>query len=169
MQILDVGCGTGSLLRQIKTREKSWIVRGVDPDENMIARAAKNSRAQNIDVLLDVGFGHDLPYRNAQFECVVSTLTFHHLDLAKKLATAREIRRVLRPGGYFLLADVGKPRNLWMRLAFLLVRCFDGFEATSPHGSGKIQAILEKSGFGQVEKMEEFDTCFGTMSVLKAS
>jgi SAM-dependent methyltransferase len=79
-QVLNVGCGTGLLLRQLAERlPEAAQLTGVDAAER-------------------------LPFENASFDLVVSTTSFDHwTDQAAGLA---ECRRVLAPGGYFVLADL---------------------------------------------------------------
>ncbi len=97
--IIDVGCGTGRLLKAASARWPEAKVYGVDPAENMVARAAQlNPRA-----IFQRGTAEALPFPDSTADLVVSSLSFHHwADQARGI---REIARVLRPGGWFCLAD----------------------------------------------------------------
>ncbi len=55
-----------------------------------------------------------------------STLALHHLTAGERAAAAREVLRVLRPGGGFHVADFGRPQNALMRALSCTVRWFDG-------------------------------------------
>lgn len=106
--VLDVGCGTGTLAIVAKRRVGSaGRVDGIDPSPAMIARAtAKASRAR-ADVSFRTAVAESLPYADGEFDVVLSTLMMHHLPRAAREACAREIRRVLKPGGHALVVDFG--------------------------------------------------------------
>jgi ubiquinone/menaquinone biosynthesis C-methylase UbiE len=101
--VLDVGCGTGALLRELAERLPGAVeLTGVDPAPAMIdaARAALRDRS---NVQLEVAFAERLPFPDARFDLVVSTVSFHHwADQADGLG---EVGRVLQPEGRFVLAD----------------------------------------------------------------
>ncbi|MGV9993894.1 class I SAM-dependent methyltransferase [Streptomyces sp. NPDC003374] len=102
---LDVGCGTGNLLRAVGRRHPGVDLVGLDPDPVALARAARKARRAGLTVRLDRGFAQELPYGTGSFDRVFSSLMFHHLDSASKDALLAEVRRVLRPGGLLVLAD----------------------------------------------------------------
>lgn len=101
--LLDVGCATGRLLRQVRARWPHTQLIGVDPSADMIAVA----RHLTPDATLFVGTAEALPLSDASVAVVVSTASFHHWR--DEQAGLREVARVLRPGGRFLLADPALP------------------------------------------------------------
>jgi ubiquinone/menaquinone biosynthesis C-methylase UbiE len=101
-RVLDVGCGTGNLLRSIGRRHPDVERAGLDPDPAMLARAR---RKLGPGVRLDRGFAQELPHPDGSFDRVFSSLMLHHLDTATKDALLAEVRRVLRPDGLLVLAD----------------------------------------------------------------
>jgi ubiquinone/menaquinone biosynthesis C-methylase UbiE len=102
-RVLDIGCGTGNLLRALDRDHPGLDLAGIDPDRRALRRAGRKVRGAR----LDQGSAASLPYPDASLDLVLSTLMFHHLDGATKQATLAEVRRVLRPGGSLLLADFG--------------------------------------------------------------
>ena len=105
-RVLEVGCGTGSLLMSIKRTEPHVDVTGLDPDPKALERARRKAEAAAIAIRLDRGFSDALPYADASFDRVFSCFMFHHLNgPEEKVQTLREIRRVLRPGGRLHLLD----------------------------------------------------------------
>lgn len=104
-QVLDVGCGTGNLLRTIGEQHPRAELAGLDPDPKALARAGRKLRRAGLDVRLDRGFAQELPYADNSFDRVFSSLMLHHLDSTSKDALIAEVRRVLRPDGLLVLAD----------------------------------------------------------------
>ncbi|HEX6354099.1 class I SAM-dependent methyltransferase [Actinophytocola sp.] len=104
-RVLDVGCGTGNLLRATGKRHRGVELVGLDPDPKALARAGRKARRAGVRVRLDLGFAQELPYPDSSFDRVFSSLMLHHLDTAAKDALLAEVRRVLRPDGLLVLAD----------------------------------------------------------------
>ncbi|SDJ10071.1 Methyltransferase domain-containing protein [Lentzea albidocapillata subsp. violacea] len=104
-RVLDVGCGTGNLLRTTGKRHRDVELFGVDPDLKMLARAERKLRRAGLRARLDKGFAQELAFPDASFDAVFSSLMLHHLDTASKDEMLAEVRRVLRPGGVLVLAD----------------------------------------------------------------
>ncbi|TDV48856.1 methyltransferase family protein [Actinophytocola oryzae] len=104
-RVLDVGCGTGNLLRTTGKLHREVDLVGLDPDQKALARARRKARRAGLTMRLDHGFAQELPYPDASFDRVFSSLMLHHLDTASKDALLGEVRRVLRPDGLLVLAD----------------------------------------------------------------
>ncbi|HEX9938588.1 MAG TPA: class I SAM-dependent methyltransferase [Longimicrobium sp.] len=108
-RVLDVGCGTGSLLVLLKTLQPGADVVGLDPDPGALAIARRKAERAGFSFQLDQGFADALPYPDASFDRVLSSLMYHHLPGAQKEGMLREVRRVLKPGGTFHLLDFAGP------------------------------------------------------------
>jgi ubiquinone/menaquinone biosynthesis C-methylase UbiE len=108
--VLDVGCGTGTLAIAAKERVgPSGVVHAVDASPEMIARAVKKGRRRGVDVTFRNAVVEALPYPDRHFDVVLSTLMLHHLPRKARQQCAREIARVLKPGGRVLVVDFGAP------------------------------------------------------------
>jgi ubiquinone/menaquinone biosynthesis C-methylase UbiE len=106
--VLDIGCGTGSLAIAAKRRVGlQGSVQGIDASPEMIARARRKARKAGVDVTFTTGVVEKLPFPEARFDAVLSTLMLHHLPAAARDQCAREIRRVLNPRGRVLAVDFG--------------------------------------------------------------
>jgi ubiquinone/menaquinone biosynthesis C-methylase UbiE len=105
-RVLDVGCGSGNLLRTTGRQHPGVELVGLDPDPVMLARAGRKARRAGVKVRLDRGFAQELPYPDDSFDRVFSSLMLHHLDSETKDALLAEVRRVLRPDGLLVLADM---------------------------------------------------------------
>jgi SAM-dependent methyltransferase len=102
-RVLDVGCGTGELLRRVTAAFPGTKVVGCDFSAGMLRRAAaKGGTAQWVR-----GDACRLPFRSAAFDVVLSTEAFHWFP--DQDHALREFRRVLVPGGRLLVALVTPP------------------------------------------------------------
>src|SRR5262252_6797729 len=104
-RVLDIGCGTGTFAIAIKSWLRSVEVVGLDPDPKALARSRRKAARAGAAVRFDQGFASALPYPDASFDRVFSSLMFHHLSQDARLATLREVRRVLKPDGSVHLMD----------------------------------------------------------------
>ena len=104
--VLDVGCGTGTLAIASKKRVGvGGTVHGLDASMEMLARAEKKARGAGVEVFFKSGVAETLPFPDAQFNVVLSTVMLHHLPQKARLQCAREIRRILKPDGRVLVVD----------------------------------------------------------------
>ena len=113
--VLDVGCGTGTLTRQIYDALPPRSIRrvcGVDAAEAMIEVARKKA-GQRPGLEFAAALAEELPYPDAAFDRVLSTFFFHHLNYSLKVRALAEIWRVLRPGGQAAILDVDVPYTLF--------------------------------------------------------
>jgi len=110
----------------------------------------------------------ELPYPDATFDRVISSLLFHHLTRGNKERTLREVFRVLRRGGELHVADWGKAQNRLMRTAFLLVQMLDGFETTADNVRGLLPELFRAAGFEDIQEPTRYMTVVGTLSLYKA-
>jgi len=103
VSVLDVGCGTGKLLRRATTYWPEAQLIGVDPANGMIEMAKRLTP----NATFSTGMAEALPLQDASVDLALSTTSFHHWQ--DQAAGIREIARVLRPGGYFILVDASFP------------------------------------------------------------
>ena len=104
--VLDIGCGTGRLLRKAAALWPGVHLIGVDPAEGMLNEARRRSP----EITFHLGQAESLPLPDASADLVMSTLSFHHWEDQPKGIC--EAARVLRPGGRFVLADILTPLRL---------------------------------------------------------
>lgn len=105
-RVLEVGCGPGHLSIRI-ARQFGLNVTGLDLDPDVVEVARANADHATDDHRLPtfvVGDVASLPFPDASFDLVVSTLSMHHW--ADPKAGLDEIGRVLRPGGRALVWDL---------------------------------------------------------------
>jgi len=95
---LDVGCGEGRFSRMLG--ERGIEVTGIDPVQLFVDEARSRDAGANYVV----GFGENLPFKDQQFDLVVSYLSL--IDIDDIEAAIGEMARVLRPGGSLLIANL---------------------------------------------------------------
>ena len=152
-KVLDVGCGSGTLLIDAKARYPKSDFVGIDPDKKVLQLAERKLIQAGVRARLVQGFAQELPFPSASFDLVISTLIFHHLSASVKREAAREIYRVLKERGRFLLADLGKPESTLNKLLLNLGSIFDGRANMKDNIEGKLPVLLQETGF-KVKELE---------------
>lgn len=110
-QILDIGCGTGTLTRDIATalsNKQTSCCTGLDAAEKMIAIARRKAKPIS-NIHFDAAVAEKLPYADASFDAAVSTFFFHHIHFELKKKVLAETARILKPDGRLLVVDVDCP------------------------------------------------------------
>lgn len=167
-KILDIACGTGTLLVSIKKKCPKIDATGFDIDEEILKMARKKAKLAHAEINFEQGFSDDLPFENESFDRVFSTLFFHHLTLERKHKTLQEILRVLKSNGEFHLADFALPRNKSQFVLSKWIRLIDGFETTHDNLRGRLKFLMEENGFQTVERTGYYKTIIGTIRLFKA-
>lgn len=133
--ILDVGCGTGKLLRSAAQTFPGARLEGVDAAEGMIEQARASAGPES-EIAFRQGTVERLPFPEAQFDLVFSTMTFHHW--ADQRQGIVEIARVMTPSGRWILADF---------IATGLLRYFRRlFRMTRFREPAELDAMLDSAG-----------------------
>jgi len=148
--ILDVGCGGGRTIREMAARATAGRVLGVDYSEASVEASREANRDAVADGRVEVQQGSvsRLPFADAMFDLVTAVETHYYWpDLAND---AREILRVLKPGGTLLvIAEAYMGRYGWLfQLAMLPMRA--RLMSADEH-----RAWLETAGFTGVEVSEK--------------
>ena len=166
-RVVDVGSGTGTLAIELARRRPDVEVIGIDGDQEVLDRATRKPDAAA--VRWRRGLASELPVEADSVDAVVMTLLLHHLDASGKHEALTEARRVLRPGGHLHIADWGRASGPVMRLAFLALQVIDGFPGTRAHAAGRLPALVEAAGFGDLERYRRLRTGWGTLELIDAA
>ena len=100
IDVLDIGCGNGALLNALSDRIASGT--GVDESAEILERARRRN-AERKNVSFQKIAGPVLPFPDASFDVAISLMSFRYLDWDPLL---KEIKRVMKPGGKFLIVDM---------------------------------------------------------------
>ena len=104
-RVLDIGCGTCNLLLALGRVDPGVEIEGLDPDARALAKAARKAHRVGVAASWRPGYAQDLPHADGSVDRVFSSLMLHHLHDDKDTLLA-EVRRVLRPDGLLVLADI---------------------------------------------------------------
>ncbi len=165
-RVLDLGCGTGTLTLMIKETQPQADVVGLDGDPKILRLAREKADRARLDIQWDHGMAFELPYPDASFDRVVSSLMLHHLNRENKRAALREALRVLRPGGELHVADWGKPHHALLHVGAFFVALLDGFSRDNVEG--RLPEMFRAAGFTEVREPAAFGTLFGTLALFSA-
>jgi L-threonylcarbamoyladenylate synthase len=124
-RVLELGTGTGETARRLLERHPDARLVGVDESASMLAAARSALPADR--VTLHVG-AIEGPLPEGPFDLVASALCVHHLDGRLKRDLFARVRRVLAPGGRFVLGDVIVPLDA----ADAVIPLSDGYDHPSP-------------------------------------
>ena len=155
--IMDVGCGTGELLKQLLAARDARAS-GLDLSSEMI-QVARAKLGDKVD--LRVGDSEALPWDDGSFDILTCIDSFHHYP--NPVAVLKEMRRVLKPTGQLLISDV------WLQTPMRQVG--NAFIRFSRDGDYKIysrkafEEVLRKAGFA----MQEWEVRNSTNSFMNNS
>jgi ubiquinone/menaquinone biosynthesis C-methylase UbiE len=145
-QVLDVGCGTGTLVMEVARRVgRVGRVVGVDPGTEQIARARSKVARRHLPIEFQIGVIEQLTFPDETFDVVLSTLMMHHLPASLKRQGLAEIARVLKPGGRLVIADFTHKKDR------------QGQAARFHAGGSSMQdlaVMVSEAGFSEVETEE---------------
>jgi cyclopropane fatty-acyl-phospholipid synthase-like methyltransferase len=123
--VLDLGCGAGSNVLYLA--RMGFEAHGVDLAPEAIRSAEERARTEGLSVDVRVGDALALPFPAGRFDAAIDNGCFHTLPVRRRKDYAREVARVVRPGGQFVLSWIGR-------------------EQTSAHGPPHRPSLAEVTG-----------------------
>ncbi|WP_372865182.1 class I SAM-dependent methyltransferase [Spongiibacter sp.] len=169
-RILDVGCGTASLLLQLASQCADLELHGIDPDEAVLAIAQRKAQQAGATVVLHRGFVSPAQCASlGRFSKVVSTLVLHQTPLAEKRNILQSMYQLLDGGGRLCIADYGQQRSWVMKALFrCTVQLLDGYRDTQPNAEGCLPQLMASLGFVDIDEVEVVASATGTISIYTA-
>ena len=143
-RVLDVATGTAMIPLEVTRRAPgiSHVV-GLDITPAMLAHGQENVRSadQSSRIRLVCGSGMVMPFGTGAFDVVTCGLGMHHMQAEQLI---RQMRRVLTPGGWLLMADVGAApmwRSFMGKLALGALLLYFGFAYSRKRVRAEMDAI----------------------------
>ncbi|MGH6777881.1 MAG: methyltransferase domain-containing protein, partial [Bradyrhizobium sp.] len=124
MRILDAGCGSGSMAREIAKAASAAVVVGIDLRDKYIDYARRRAEAEGLrNLTFETGDVRELPFQDGAFDIVWTKYLLQWVT--DPIRAVREFARVLKPGGLLVSAN------------------FDGFGVTHEPPDPAIQPMTE--------------------------
>ncbi len=155
MDLLDVGCGPGTITVDLARRVAPGRVTGIDRSADVVAKAGTYASEQGADVRFETGDVYALAYDDASFDVVHAHQVLQHLS--DPVAALKEMRRVLRSGGVLAARDADYSSFGWGPLDPRLDRWLEIYRAVARRNDGEPDAgrFLKKwaldAGFSDVQ------------------
>ncbi len=158
LRILDIGCGTGVLLRRALDADATRTGIGVDITLNMLRQA---SQQLPNTVPLVCASGDTVPLHGARVDLVVCTSALHYMQ--NPMDMLREARRLLVPGGTVIVSDWC--RDYWtMRVLDRALRWVDPAHVATLRGDTLVR-LMEEAGFQNIRlSRRRIDRFWGLMT-----
>jgi len=166
MDVLDIGCGVGSLALDLAATVAPGRVVGIDVDPGQIEAARSSAAERAIDNAdFRTGSAYEPPFPDASFDVVYANAVL--LYLREPVRALREMRRVLRPDGLAAVSDddlatiVTSPELPELKLAADLFQRAVVREGGNPRYSRHLRALMLEAGFARTQGVAHAPEVYG--------
>ena len=122
--VLDVGCGKGFLVYELRQLVSGMGVYGID-----ISQYAINNAKEEIKEFVGVGLAQDIPFRSDMFDLVISLTTLHNLFLYDFKKAIQEVERVKKKDSYITVEAYRNEKEKFNMMCWVLTgECFFSVE-----------------------------------------
>jgi SAM-dependent methyltransferase len=169
LDVLDVGCGVGSIALDLAPTIAPGRIVGVDADAGQLEAARTSAAERAIDNATFVTASvHELPFEEASFDVVYANAVLMYVrDQVRALA---EMRRVLRPGGVAAVTDddlgtvVISPDRPELRIAPRLFERAVAHEGGNARYSRHLRTLMLEAGFARTEGVAHAPEVYGDLA-----
>ncbi len=151
LDLLDVGCGPGTITADLALAVAPGRVVGVDRSRDVLVKAAELAVARDAsNAVFEEADVYALPYADASFDVVHAHQVLHHLE--DPVAALREMRRVTRPGGVVAVREADYRTTAWYPAAPGLDAWLDMLGTVVPQTDAgrRLHAWARAAGFRDV-------------------
>jgi ubiquinone/menaquinone biosynthesis C-methylase UbiE len=146
MSVLDVGCGTGTMLALLVKEYPDIQACGIDLSEKMVAQAA-SLLGSNVQSL--VGDADNMSLPDNSFDLLTCNASFHHYPHPLKVLA--EMQRILKPNGRLVIADPWWSKNKRLVINYYLNSPFNFGGDVRIYSKQEMHQLLSESGFHSIE------------------
>lgn len=148
--LLDIGCGTGTLAAMLATSPLPASVVGLDYSPAMCNVANRKARRAGFDdaITFVSADSEHLPFADHSFDVVTCSNSFHHYP--HQQAVIHDIRRVLKPGGRFMLIDGFRDNIVGWVVFDVIIGTVEKPVFHAPWST--IQTYFESAGFRDIRR-----------------
>ena len=140
--VLEIGVGQGTNLAYYQQAARIWAI---EPDPERAQKARTVAATCAIPITIDVAGAERLPYPDAAFDHVVSSLVF--CSVADQAVALHEIRRVLKPSGTLHMVEHVRPQSRWLATFFSTITPWCRRIAHNCHLDRPTIAVLQQEGW----------------------
>ncbi len=121
MMVLDIGCGTG--LFSLLAAKRGAVVKGIDINPEMLSIAKGREGGKGLDVTFEEKGVAELDSEpEGTYDLIFAGLVFSELEGYEQNFTLKQIKRILKPNGKFILIDEVSPSSVFKRIIQQIVR-----------------------------------------------
>ena len=154
-QLLDVGCGPGTITADLAARVAPGLVTAVENTPGILEQAARNAAEAGVgNVVFEVADVHELPYADDSVDVVHAHQGLLHV--ADPVRALREMRRVCRPGGVVAVRDSDYAAFFWYPQLPVLDQWLELYQRTAranggePDAGRRLHAWAREAGFTDI-------------------
>jgi ubiquinone/menaquinone biosynthesis C-methylase UbiE len=157
-RILDLGCGTGTLIQRLLHLAPEIEIVGIDPSAEML-NVARQKLPKSVE--LQVGSADSIPFPNESFDLIISTNAFHYFRNPSQ--AIQEAKRVLKPNGHLVITDWCDD-YLTCRICDVFLRLFNRAHFRT-YGVSECQTMLQDEGLTKISiEKYKIDWLWGMMT-----
>jgi ubiquinone/menaquinone biosynthesis C-methylase UbiE len=154
-KILDIGSGTSSFSIFLKNENPTLDIYDIDGSKEMLRIAKRKLEDESLNIKLEEALAENIPYEDNYFDKIVAIFLFSYIPRTIKPYALKELYRVLKPGGKFILVDISNQSGLkkYIELFKYVPNPFfieDGL-------SGNYSKLLEEAGFHDISQTPIMD------------
>lgn len=149
--VLEVGFGTGLNLPHYP-KAVTWLT-AVEPETILPERVEQRSVEAPMPIEVIRVSAERLPFENDKFDCALSTWTL--CTIPNVLAALKEVRRVLKPGGFLVFLEHGRSEDPKLAKWQAVFNPFQRLLARGCHLNRPIDALIEEAGL-EIDQLDRF-------------
>ncbi len=151
-RILDMATGTGSVAIEIKKTFPKTEVEGIDLSNEMLEIARKKAKKENIKITFTQQNIESTNFPAESFDDITISFALHEIPTKNRIKTIKEIHRLLKKDGKFIIMDLNYPKNTILKNMLLLHLTIFEPKYAKTILTQNFKEILKRHGFNNTKK-----------------